>query len=184
MTGESDEGDARIAAAAARARTAMAAGATLDDVLRMFRSQFGSVQSILALRKIAAMDLRCLMRIVFNDERRSYAHLTLADLELLSDAPSGMGRRTLSNRHSAIMEGNPYLLYVRNRETTEYVYIYTSTMPLEAPPSAGRGISGGTFESLCDDVRRSAAACPAEVRILRDEPDQLLLHFLRARLAS
>jgi hypothetical protein len=73
---------------------------------------------------------------------------------------------------------------VRNRETNEYVYSYTSTTPLEAPPAHGRGLSGGMFERLCADVRRSAAAWPTELRILRDEPDQLLLHFLRAAPAS
>jgi hypothetical protein len=40
------------------------------------------------------------------------------------------------------------------------------------------------FERLCADVRRSAAAWPTELRILRDEPDQLLLHFRRAAPAS
>jgi hypothetical protein len=68
------------------------------------------------------------------------------------------------------------------------VNTYTSAIPLEAQPAhpgierAG-SITGDsvTFERVCDDVRRAAAAWPTELRILRDEPDQLLLlHFLRA----
>jgi hypothetical protein len=39
---------------------------------------------------------------------------------------------------------------------------------------------GVTFERICNDARTAAAAWPTELRILREEPDQLLLHFLRA----
>jgi hypothetical protein len=192
----SEEGDARIAAAAARARVAMAAGATLDDVLRTFRThdQFSPLESIKALRKIARLDLSCAKVIIGNScEGRSYAHLTLVDLELLGDVPwvGGVDFFTCCHREQAIIERKPYLLYVRDRRTTRSVYLYASARPLEMQPAhpaldmAGSITGDGiTFERVCEDVRRSAAAWPTELRVLRDEPDQLLLHFLRAPLAT
>jgi hypothetical protein len=64
------------------------------------------------------------------------------------------------------------------------VYLYSSATPLDTPPIPGgpEGITGDTvtFERVCDDVRRAVAAWPSELRIIRDEPDHLLLHFIRA----
>lgn len=172
----------------------MAAGGTLDDVLRTFRTWdcLGPIESIEALCKIAAMGLSCAKMIVSNScAGRSYAELTLADLELLGDAPrvGGVDPFTRWYRNNAIIERKPYLLYMR--DTTRSVYLYASATPLEGPPASPTTATGGwisgngvTFERVCDDVRRSAAAWPIELRILRDEPDQLLLHFLRAPLAS
>jgi hypothetical protein len=63
------------------------------------------------------------------------------------------------------------------------VVIYRTDVPLEAPAAEPtRRLSGEslTFESVCENVRRSAAVWPSELRILRDEPEQLWLHFLRA----
>jgi hypothetical protein len=196
LLGMSEEGDMRIAAAAARARTAMAAGATLDDVLRTFRTldQLGVIESMRALMEISKMDLSCAKLIVANScEGRSYAQLTLADLELLGDAPhvGGVDHFTRRSRADANIERKPYLLCVRDRRTTRSVAVYSSAIPLEAQPAhpaiemAGT-ITGDsvTFERVCEDVRRAAAAWPTELRILRDEPDQLLLHFVRAPLVS
>jgi hypothetical protein len=170
----------------------MAAGATLDDVLRAFRTQdqFSPFHSIKALRKIAGIGLSCAMVIVDNScGGRSYAHLTLTDLELLSHRPShsGVDSSTYHDRENAIIERKPYLLYVRDRLTTRSVDLYTSATPLDTQPTRpGGSITGDgvTFERVCDNVRKSAAAWPTELRILRDEPDQLLLHFLRAPSGS
>lgn len=191
-----DDDDRRFAAIAARARAAMTAGATLDDVLRTFRTdeQLGAIESMRALRTLAPMDLSCVKLLVSNwCEGRSYAHLTLSDLELLSDAPNTRGVDYFMRRHrdDAIIERKPYLLYVRNRQTTGSVSVYTSatlldTQPTEPPPGMIGSISGSsvTFERVCDNARRAAAAWPNELRIVRDEPDQLLLQFLRAASAG
>jgi hypothetical protein len=80
-----EDWEARFTAIAARARAAMSAGATLDDVLRTFRTQdeLGAIESIRALREISGMGMSCAKLIVSEFcEGRSYAHLTLADLEL------------------------------------------------------------------------------------------------------
>lgn len=189
----SEDSDTRVAAAAARARAAMAAGATVDDVVRGFRDddQLDAIAAILALREIAAapMGLSCAKLIVSEIcEGRSYAQLTLADLDLLGDASrvSGVDYFTCRNRDRAIIERKPYLLYVRNRQTNRSVYFYASATPLERqpahPPIERADQTPGTFEGVCDDVRGSAAAWPTELLIMRDEPDHLLLHFIRAPL--
>ncbi|HEY0195573.1 MAG TPA: hypothetical protein VGC42_30880 [Kofleriaceae bacterium] len=189
----SEARNARISVAAARARAAMTGGATLDEVLRAFRDQdeLGAIGSIQALRELSAMEMSCAKDIVSNAcEGRSYAHLSLADLELLGDVPrvGGVDYFTRRHRDDAIIERKPYLLYVRAPEATRSVDLHPAAIPLAAPPDGEHAgcITGDcvTFERVCDDVRRAAAAWPTELRILRDEHDQLLLHFLRATSAS
>jgi hypothetical protein len=93
----------------------MAAGATLDDVLRTFRThdELGAIGSILALREIAPIPLWCLKILVTSG--RSRAHLTLADLEMLANAPpDGVDFFIHSCRNDAIIERKPYLLLVRD----------------------------------------------------------------------
>jgi hypothetical protein len=188
----SEERDMHVAAATARARAAMAVGATLDDVLRTFRThdQLSTIESIKALFDIAPIGLGCAKVIVCeSDGGRNFAHLTLADLDLLADASSvkGVDSFIRSHRQAAIIERKPYLLYVRNHRIISSVYVHASTIPLETPPTHLDGSMSGqsiTFERVCEDVRKAATAWPIELRILRDEPDQLLLHFLRAPPAS
>jgi hypothetical protein len=108
--------------------------------------------------------------------------LTSSNLDLLGDAPrvGGVDYFTRRSRDDAIIERRPYLLYVRDRQTASSVHTYTSEIPLEEQPvhsaaDAAGSITGDsvTFERVCDDLRRAAAAWPTELRILRDEPDQL-----------
>jgi hypothetical protein len=188
----SEDRDRRLAGAAARARAAMTAGATLDDVLRTFRDdeQLGAIEAIKALRELAPMDLSCAKLFVSSFcEGRSYAHLTLSDLELLGDMSHVEGVDYFTRRHheDAIIRRKPYLLYVRDLRTSRSVLIYVSATPLAAEPMHSAPgetgwISGDdvTFERICDDARRAAAAWPSGLRIVRDEPDQMLLHFIRA----
>jgi hypothetical protein len=175
----------------------MAAGATLDDVLCRFRTrdQLDTLDMQDALCRIASreMDRHTAELIVRDSAIRSYAHLTLGDLELLGDVPSvsvcdvhgvdDVDRFTRHHRDGAIIERKPFLLYVRSRQTAQAVELHASTVPLDEPlPQFTSCINGQlvTFESVCNDVRRSVAAWPTELHILRDEPDQLLLYFLRA----
>lgn len=184
-----DNWEARIAASASRARAALAAGATLDDVLRTFRTRdrLDTLDAEAALGRIASqeMDRHTAELIVRNSSVRSYAHLTLADLELLGDTPRGADVAVFTRYHrdEAIIERKPFLLYVRRPETTRSVALHASVIPLDEPLAEHtHQISGEavTFEGICDDVRRSAAAWPTELSILRNAPDQLLLHFVRA----
>jgi len=88
----------------ARARAAMAAGATLDDVLGTHK--LGAIGSIRLLREIAPIPLWCLKILVGNSG--SYAHLTLADLEMLGNAPpDGVDFFIHSHRNEAIIERKP-----------------------------------------------------------------------------
>jgi len=189
-----DDWQARILGAATRARAAMASGATLDQVLCDFaaREKFDELDAQAALCQIAtrAMDRDCAEFIVQNASKgrsRDYARLTLADLELLGETPAvdGVDNFTRWHRQDAIIERKPYQLYTRAREPgwSKSVAIYRTDVPLEAPSGknphwlSGEGL---TFESVCADVLRSAAAWPSELCVLRNEPEQFLLHFVRA----
>ena len=174
----------------------MLAGASFDDILRTFRTddQFGAIESMLALQAISPMSLSCAKLIVSNAcDGRSYAQLTLAELDLLGDAPhvAGVDYFIRCSRDDAIIARKPYLLYVRDRAMPRSVHTYISATPLEAPQAHRAPQSAGSaagddvaFERVCDDVRRAAAAWPTELRVLRDEPNEMLLHFLRAPSAS
>jgi hypothetical protein len=171
----------------------MASGTTLDEILWGFRvrEKFDYEDSAAALCRMAAraMDARCANVIIngVSQEGGSYARLTLADLELLGDIPdvSGVDEFTQSHRHEAIIERKPYLLYARAQDPgwEGTVALYKTDVPLEAPlgkPTSRLSGALATFEFFCDNVRRSAAAWPSELCILRDEPDLVLLRFLRA----
>lgn len=179
----------RITAAATRARMAMASGATLAEVLCRFRTrdQLDTFDMEAAVCRIASreLDRHTAELIVRNPSGRSYAHLTLADLELLGDTPSAGGVDSFTRHHRdfAIIDREPFLLYVRSRRTTQAVELHASTFPLDEPPAEYTHCISGeliTFEGVCNDVRRSVAAWPTEFRILRDQPDELLLYILRA----
>jgi hypothetical protein len=181
----SDESRERFKAAAARAREAMLKGALFDDVLRTFRDddKFGPIEAILALQELAPIGLSCAKGIVSTwCEGQSYAHLTLADLELLCETPPD-GRVDYfmqRSREHAIIDHAPYLLYVRKTPNTPARHFYTSAPPLAPSLLRPRFDSmDEAFESVCHDVRKAAAAWPSELRIIREEPDQLLLHFIR-----
>jgi len=187
-----DDWQVHIRGAATRARTAMASGATLDEVLWGFRvrERFDAEDSEAALCHIAAraMDPLCANAIINGSSQgRSYARLTLADLELLGDIPDvgGVDHFTRMHRHEAVIERKPYLLYARaqNPGWEGTVALYRTDVPLEAPlvePSSWLSGDRVTFEDVCDNVRGSAAAWPSELCILRDEPHMFLLRFLRA----
>lgn len=191
MSTKWDDWQARIRRAATRARTAMASGATLDEVLWGFRvrEQFDSEDTESALCQIAAraMDPLCANFIVRGSSAGySYARLTPADLELLGDTPEfgGVDHFTQIHRHQAIIERKPYLLYApsQNPAWSGAVALYKTDIPLDAPSEQPTNWLSGdlvTFEGVCDNVRRSAVAWPSELCILRDEPDLLLVRFLR-----
>jgi hypothetical protein len=185
-----EEWNTRIVAASDRARAAMAAGATLDDVLNTFRTddKLGTIESMMALREIAPIPLWCLTGLLGDyraGRRYRYAHLTLADLEMLGNAPpDGVGFVIHSCRADAIIERKPYVLLVRDHPYPRKWRKWISAIPLETPPPHNNSSVYGVFESVCSEARRVAAVWPTELRLLRDEPDQLLLHFLRTPLAN
>ncbi len=113
-----------------------------------------------ALRRASGIHTGTAKTIVSNFcEGRSYAHLTLADLDVLG-----------------------CLLYARLR--VGVVAVASSAVPLAALPADGRhgSISGAgvTFERVVASGRTAAAAWPTELALERDAPDQMLVRFLRA----
>jgi hypothetical protein len=179
----------RISALGARIRAEMIAGSTLDDVLHaLHREVYGAVELVAAVREVGGMQLTTAKVLVSNicDGRR-YPHLTLADLELLGDTPrtGSVDYFTHRERDDAIVDRKPWLLYAR--KSKQSVYVLTSAIPLAAFPAplregeyGSRSGSSVSFESVAADARAAAAAWPTEIAIERDDPDELLLHFLRA----
>ena len=163
----SEDRDRRLAGAAARARAAMTTGATLHDVLRTFRTdeQLGVIEAVMALRELAPMNLTCAKMLVSNPfEGRSYAHLTLSDLELLGDTPrvGGIDYFMRCQRDEAIIKRKPYLLYVRERRTTQSVRTYVSATPLDTEPMHPAPDETGPFRAIA--LHSSAFATMREGR--------------------
>lgn len=171
---------------ARRIRTELLAGSTLDDVLRTLRAEgHGSVAVIAALRRASGMNLGTSKTIVAGFcEGRSYARLTLEELDILGNAPrvGGVDYFTVMHRDDAIIERKPWLLYERQRACG--VAWASSEVPIAALPADGRhgSVSGAgvTFESVAASTRTAAAAWPTEIAIERDEADTMLVRFLRA----
>lgn len=174
------------AALAQRIRADLHAGATLDEVLGALRAErCGPLMAMAALKRATGMGLGAAKIIVSEFcEGRSFAHLTLAELDALGDAPrvAGVNSQTSGARDHAIMYRKPWLLYARLGPGV--VAAAASSMPLAALPADRRHgtINGSTvsFEGVVAAARLAAAACPSEIAIERDEPDQMLVHFLRA----
>ncbi len=170
----------RIAAAAARGAAQLQAGTCLDEVLLMFRAdhELGPLESMLALRAIEPIDLAAAKELVESAcAGTRFEHLGAAELRHLAQIPP---RRSWLPSHlrSAIIDGRPWKMFVRAAWETVRFFDAATTDPSRAGSMHGVGIS---FGRVRDDVR-AAASDPAwtdELRIVRDEPDLLLVHFLR-----
>lgn len=177
-----------IAELAWRIRADLQAGATLDDVLGVLRTErHGPLKVMAALRRMCGLRFGTAKTLVADFcEGRSYAHLTLADLDLLGDAPRpGRGEHFPGDaRDYAIIERRPWLLYARQAPGS--VAAASARAPIATLPADGRhgGIYGASvsFEGVATSTRAAAAAWPHELVIERDEPDQMLVRFVRAAL--
>jgi hypothetical protein len=168
---------------ARRIRTELLAGSTLDDVLRTLRAEeHGLLRIIAALRRASGMNLGTSKTIVARFwEGRSYARMTLDDLDILGNAPrvGGVDFITAMLRDDAIIDRKPWLLYAR--QCAWGVACASSEVPIAALPAHGRhGSVSGTFESVAASTRTAAAAWPTEIAIECDEADAMLVRFLRA----
>jgi hypothetical protein len=181
----------RIARLAKRIRAEMQAGSTLDASVRKLRSEsHGAVEVIAAVRELGNMQLTTAKQIVSSMcEGQSFEHLSLVDIDLLGDTPrAGVDFFVSRHRDEAIIDRKPWLLYARKSNLA--VHVITSAVPLAVFPAPLRdgqygSISGASvsFESVTAKARAAAAAWPNEIAIERDEPDELLLRFLRAPTA-
>jgi hypothetical protein len=181
--------DPRIEVAANHGRASLTAGATLDDVLRTFRDAdgLGAIECVVALRLIAPIELACCKLLISEwCEGRSYAHLLLADLDLLADAPRIDGVEAFLSRYrdEAIIDRQPWLLFARDRPGS--VHTLRSRTPLTAFPSPPERSACGsilgatvTYEAVAAKARVSAAAWPAELAIERDHADEMMLRSIR-----
>lgn len=180
-----DELDARLAAIAARGRDAMAAGTTLDDVLHgmKHRDHLGPIEAMIALRTMSPMSLPCAKDLVSRwCEGASYAHVTLAELDVLGDAPRvrGVDFFVRCERDAAVIAREPYLLYAAGVAPATGTQLWRSAMPLATRSRQASGSSSESFAVVRARVHAAIAAWPGEIRVVRDEPGELSVQFMRA----
>lgn len=178
----------RVAAAAARGRAALHAGATVDEVLRVFRQedQLGMIGVILALRAIEPIGLAAARQIVEPAWMGTrFPHLGLEQLRHLAHLPhrANIHRWLPSHLQSAIIDGHAWTLFVPGGPRSVRFYNSATADPARAASMSGDGVS---FEWVRDEAI-AAVAEPGwcdEVRVARDEPGLLLVHFPRVREAA
>jgi hypothetical protein len=178
----------RIAAAAARGMANLRIGKPLDDVLQAFREddRLGAIASMMALRAIEDISLKAAKELVSAacaGER--FPHLGLEELRHLARIPGPPSDRSWLPTHleGAIISGRAWKLFVRAEPGSVRYFDATTPDPSRAGSMHGSAIS---FDAIRDEVR-GAVSQPGwseELRIVRDEPDQLLVHFLRVRESS
>jgi hypothetical protein len=175
------ESEKRIAAAAARGATNLSAGKSLDEVLRAFREddQLGAIQSMIALRTIEGINLGAAKELVSAacaGER--FPHLGLDELRHLARIARMPGVSSWIPTHlqGAIIAGRPWKLFLRDVPGSVRYFDAATNDPTRSGSMHGASLS---FDGVRDDVR-AAVLVPGwsdELRIVRDEPDLLLVHF-------
>ncbi len=178
----------RIAAAAARGIASLRASKSLDEVLRIFREddQLGAIASMMALRTIEAISLGAAKQLVAEAcAGQRFPHLGLDELRHLARIPRrpSIGLWLPTHLEHAIITGRAWKLFVRDAPGCVRYFDAATPDPSRAGSMHGSGIS---FDSV-RDAARAALLEPGwceELRIVRDEPDLLLVHFPRVREAA
>jgi hypothetical protein len=188
------EVERQIAAAAARGAASLSAGKRLDEVLRAFREddQFGAIASMLALmRTVDGIGLATAKELVDSAcGGVRFPHLGLDELRHLAYVvrlpDASLWWWIESHLRGAIISGRPWKLFQRDvPEVPRSVHYFDAATP--DPKRAGSMYGDGlSFDGICNDLR-AAARAPGwsdELTIARDEPDLILVHFLRVVDAS
>lgn len=175
--------EARVAAAAARGAASLRAGKTLDEVLRAFREddQLGAIASMLALRTIENISLAAAKELVSDacaGER--FPHLGLEQLRHLARIPHrpNIGSWLPTHLQNAIIRGRAWKLFVRDAPGSVRYFDAPTPDPARAGSMHGADVS---FDRVREDVK-TALLDPQwyeELRLVRDEPDLILIHFAR-----
>ena len=163
-----------IERAAARARDVLHDGRSIVDALCAMREDptIATIGCIAALREIEPIGLSLAMVLLDDPER--YVHIGLRQLRHLAKAGRCKGAAS-SWLERAILADRPWLLFMPNSETSvRYYYDEIADGPYGT--SSGGGVS---VQRIRDEIVRAIEdpATADEVRIMRDEPDALLLYF-------
>ncbi|HUJ57534.1 MAG TPA: hypothetical protein VLX92_03560 [Kofleriaceae bacterium] len=182
------ESEQRISLAAARGAASLSAGSTLDEVLRAFREDehLGAIESMIALRTIEEINLGAAKQLVSaacSGER--FPHLGLDELRHIARIPRlpTISSWLPTHLQGAIIDGRPWKLFLRGVPGSVRYFDAKAPDPARSGSMYGAGVS---FDRVRDDAR-AAVLEPGwsdELRIVRDEPDLLLVHFQRVREAA
>ncbi len=168
----------QTARAAALARERLAGGARLGELLREWFAD-ERVHAMSVLMRIADLNVIEGRRIVMDAQRgAAFDHVGLAELEHLArvlklDRDHAWLRGHLRD---AIMEGRPWRLFVPARDEPSWTTRYYAAQTID--PSFDARTST-TLEELRAGARaaREDPQWKGELRIERDEPELILLHF-------
>jgi hypothetical protein len=166
-----------VAQAAARGRARLERGESVGETLRVFREEerLGAMGSITALRAIVPVGLgiaKALVAKAWGSD--DFSHLGLADLAQLASLPSG----TLEfHLRWAVIERRPWLLVVPDEHGGIRFFSAREADPSRAGTRSGRFVEWrNEIRALVGDERWRD-----EVEIVRDEPDAILVRFLKVR---
>jgi hypothetical protein len=173
----------RISAIAARAAASLRAGTNLDEVLRAFREDdhLGAIESVIALRTIEAISLGAAKHLVSDAcTGEQFPHLGWDELRHLARIPRlpAVGSRFSTDLEGAIINGRPWKLFVRDAPGSVRFFDAATPDPARSGWMYGDDLS---FDMVRDDAKATVLApgWSDELRIARDEPDLLLVHFHR-----
>jgi hypothetical protein len=176
--------DPRLSYAADKAAAMLYAGRHLGDALRALRSRgldAGEVTG--ALRAIAPISVDVARTIVAREQAgESLAHLGAEHLVHLGRIPreTPIGGWLRAHLEHAILDGGPWRLYVRDRPGAVRYYNGRTADPTVAGSMCWRGLSLDTLRADAN-AARFLPGWADEIRVERDEPDELLIHFPRVR---
>lgn len=168
--------------AATLARRALEGGENVGEILRAFREDagLGLIQSIQALRAIAPVGLDTAKTLVAGAcDGQSFAHLRLADLThlaALTSLPGGTLGILRVHLWSAVIDHRPWRLFVPRAPHSLTFYAAASPDPAHEGMICGDGVS---LEAVREEVLALASdpRWSAEIEIVRDEPEALLVRF-------
>jgi hypothetical protein len=162
-----------IERAAARALAVLEDGRNVIAAIAAMREDASvrNIDCIAALRQIASIGLSLAMVIV--DDPTRYAKVGLRELRHLVKAVHCKGAAHWLQ--TAIVEDSPWLLFVPNGERSVRFY-YNEIAEGRSGTVSGGGVS---LQRIRDELIRAVEdpATADEVRVMRDEPDSLLLYF-------
>ncbi len=177
------EFEAVVVAAATSGGESLRAGRDVGEVLRRFREddKLGAIASILALRAIEKISLSAAKHLVLAEcAGENFAHLGLAELQHLARIPHSprINRWLPTHLQSAIIDGRPWRLCVPDAPGTVRYFEAPTPEPSRAGSMHGQDIS---FEWVRSEAMAALTerGWSDELRVVRDEPGLLLVHFAR-----
>ena len=150
------------------ARTMHADGATIGQVLRHFGSKLDAMRVLMRLAPVGLIEARS-MAMAFDDGEMTFDHMRLADLEYLARVIA-ISRHPLVGSHlvDAIQRGHRRLWFARGHDMHWRTRVSANETDVVCQTSS-------TLEELRKEMVEPR--WQEHVRVVRDEPDLVVLEF-------